>query len=936
MDRYIAVWIILLIAASLLTILVVQLNQIPRSPVNPGGTATPGTGTTATPVHPGSGGSTPYPAIDTPVYPDIPSPSQQWNISLRGISPADQELARIVSRMIELPVDDPRIAPYIEWIRKTVTLPHDLYPYRNQSSEPYIVVDIHSGVGGREPAPGSTVLTGYAILPYGVGVVLTFYRDQDNVVNAVVHGTIVNETAFYEFYLKAAAYLTAVNSPYWDEVWYQFSVAYRELSPYDSDCVRAYKAANYSVFWFLWRASIPGGYIRVGDSWLPLRVHLVMEMPMIGAVVPQLCTSIYYIRYPDRVGLPSDSAFHFLATFGYQQVFFHLMHPVFAIASRLIGAEPTHLARSIVYDGIESARSDVTPLSIRLSGSMHCESATAVANLLMSAMGYPMIDVGIRVGEKHAISGILRLSSLGEQGAVSLAGHRGWYRLSEKDVFTTMKDLDFDGVDDSFDVFVDTSMLPIETIQKAIDDTTDVGVYSVCLPGLCFYPGLNKYRDQYIKSLHDYLTIQLFPALLGIPDYLMKLPDWLKTPALIRYQPIVEKYTRMLLTNYSLIDRSIGFAERSFSRCRDFFYDEETGAFGYRPTGMPVDNRSYHLYPRVLRNCTAMARVLLRLKGVGPGDLAPPSSPGVRALMGAADALYVDTVDPDNMVYLEEYAEYWRRLHRQRELEELRRRVVVQLKPVFVEEDIYYECLFYCGRMYLGRVRYLKGYNGSTVFNGYPVYVDVVVSGRRLNAVIYEVTIKVRHPETGIEYTALHLPVTIDKGLNGTVFNVRFPFEFSVLVLVDDVSPVVDAGEIVVSESDLYVHYVDTITVYDGSTGQLVHLNDVMYYIVNEVVYKRLEDAVIVVRGVFRSWYAWLEVLIYGSRFYYIDTVEASLQFPDGRRVRLEPVVDSRAAYVTIVLPVESLLTGGLHGAVIQMRIPSINLTVTVRIPRYP
>ncbi|MEM1606019.1 MAG: hypothetical protein QXW41_07250 [Fervidicoccaceae archaeon] len=571
-----------------------------------------------------------------PVFQPVIHVEPSWERTYPVLKSLDQLLIRdplmseVWRKLPEFDAGDPRVSPYLEWVARVVEMPSDLYPYRNETSEPYILIDIDYPDGGLRPAGNTKVKLGYARLPLGFGVIITAYQDEKGEVNVVVHGTVLNETEFYRFYTRViplvAEFDYGATSP---ELLARVIAELEEKGepvPY-----------NFTVYWVLWRATLhtwfPG---ELGDGY-PGRVHILIEMPLVafGTNKPHPFSDPgIYIFHPERLGLPENTYFIVFSTNGFEQFYFHLAHPVFAVASKLTGSEPLHIASETIFYGVipeprGASPQLMSPLHVKIAGRKWCQPSTAVALVLASAMGYPMYE---HCTGAHAIAMRWHPSLLGESGPLNLSD------IVDPPSFVSIRDLDFDGAPDTASVFLDTANYPLEVIVDEMRKGYSRVEY-VCIPGFCYMPvatgGVGRTED----SIH-LLTI---PAYVGVPQYLLGLPDWLKTPAFTVYQVLTEKYLREVLGD-RMRESAFGVLYTAIQHYYLMVIDESTGRI--YETYYPPPYNAYG----VLHGLEISERVTLLVLtyfGITAEDFKPPSRVFFDPVAERVEPVYEDTRPPD-------------------------------------------------------------------------------------------------------------------------------------------------------------------------------------------------------------------------------------------------------------------------------------------------
>lgn len=119
------------------------------------------------------------------------------------------------------------------------------------------------------------------------------------------------------------------------------------------------------------------------------------------------------------------------------------------------------------------------------------------------------------------------------------------------------------------------------------------------------------------------------------------MPDWLKTPALIRYQWITERWVESALRNYTLY---VMFEDRKSSSIYGYAYDEESDSL------VPAEG-----WMIVHIAAEPVVRLVLSEKGLGPELFKSPLANSTRSVLGAIKLLYEKTRTPDTRRYVLEY-----------------------------------------------------------------------------------------------------------------------------------------------------------------------------------------------------------------------------------------------------------------------------------------
>ena len=419
----------------------------------------------------------------------------------------DEITRELWSRMTEFSASDPRIEPYVEWLRKAMApeprgalnVSRDYWWFDDGH---YTSVDADKavrwiGVGAIPyekcwgdgcalcwgdpsynyyvngtllfstylsdrcmipPPRDSVVRVGLVKLPFGAGLVVSVYQT-GKVLTVVVHGTIVNETEWRELLARL----------------FPFS--------WDSDVVGVH-----SVGWVLWRALITPRDTRllVNGSAIPVRnVVVLLEMP------------VYTLSF--TVGSYIADARWLWVEPVYWDV---VAHPALALATRL-AAPPNTDIRSLY----EEMAIDLTR-RIVLTGVRHPGWWTPVGTLtpfLLREKGYGIC------GEQSWSTSLFASNALGAHVAYVVVnytplGHAISFLLhGVPDVWNNI-DVDGDGEPDD-KVIVDTANLDLDFVAKNIKEV----VYGIPLLGI-------NPANRYIYLLS------------GAVDSVLGLPEWLKAP----------------------------------------------------------------------------------------------------------------------------------------------------------------------------------------------------------------------------------------------------------------------------------------------------------------------------------------------------------------------------------------------------------------------
>ncbi|MEM4826627.1 MAG: hypothetical protein QXK07_01110 [Desulfurococcaceae archaeon] len=618
--------------------------------------------------------------------------------SLGVLEPADPLIREIWAQLAEYRVDDPRIKPYMDWLTWAMTEPSwaESYPFRDDSTGPYIVINAGPGlwryytyppeIEDVKPASNTSVRVGYVKLAYGMGAVITAYQSESGRVNVVVHGTILNETELYRFYLKATGLtglldlnsdlnpITAIGYLYAKSPESRFTSPTGEPlceSTLKESCEYV-ENLKVSVQWVLWRISVDGpcfieettppGQEPPPPWWQPrylfCRVHVLLEAPVVVGIVPLPWALDYYdIRpeHPGRIGVPDGHALVVMPPYGFETFYWQVAHPVFAIATRISNSNLLNVANRGIFMGVDyRGGGDITPLNVRLWGGGVCKTWSSLSALMATTLGYPTVYLSVPY---HAISTLVMLSSLGEHGELDLGEVSD--RPAGIQFCRSIKDIDMDGAPDSLTVFVNINDYdyPVDAIRNFMRNGHSCMRY-LCLPGLCYMPKTWPLEGLKVEST---ITLMLIPALLGIPEYLLGLPEWLKTPAFTRYQFLTERYlydfVAKIPEDEELFNRFLGVVYYQYMWTYMFYeLDEETGEVRISFTGAVPDPLEPFIH--ALRKGERYTEFTLRFFNITLADFAPPSATTVRTVLNHLVLLYENTETPTATWLLEKIDNY--------------------------------------------------------------------------------------------------------------------------------------------------------------------------------------------------------------------------------------------------------------------------------------
>ncbi len=639
----------------------------------------------------------------TPVPP--PTPVQEETgprilESLGVLEPADPLIREIWSQLMEYRVDDPRIKPYMDWLTWAMSELSwaERYPFRADSTGSYIVINAGPGpwsyytyppgIEEVKPAFNTSVRIGYVKLGYGMGAVITAYQSETGMVNVVIHGTVLNEAELYRFYLKATG-LTGVldyNDPLNPITVPIYLYAKSPESRFTSltgeplcestlkEFCEYVENLRVSVYWVLWRISVDGPCFKEETSppeheptppwWQPsylyCRVHVLLEEPVVVGLVPWPWARTYYNilpKHPEKIGV-GDYALVVMPPHGFETFYWQVAHPVFALAARFSNNDLLGVARAGIFIGVDyRGRGGISPFNVRLWAGGVCTAWSAVSALVATSLGYPSVYLSVPY---HAISMLPRFSSLSEQGELDLSEVSD-VPADEIEFCRSIKDIDMDGAPDYLSVLVNINEYdyPVDAIRKFMRRGLSCMRY-FCIPGLCYIQ--RTHPIEYLK-VEDTITLMLIPALLGIPEYLLGLPEWLKTPAFTRYQFLTERYlydfAAKIPEDEELFNRFLGFVyERYMYTYMRFELDEETGEARLTPPLAPPHPLEPFIH--ALRKGERYTEFTLRFFNITVVDFAPPSATTVRTVLDHLVLLYENTETPTATWLLEKIDNYAR------------------------------------------------------------------------------------------------------------------------------------------------------------------------------------------------------------------------------------------------------------------------------------
>lgn len=580
-----------------------------------------------------------------PTYPITP-PSQSTVLeSLNGTIHNGREHATwIWSNLRDYKLQDPQVASYVEWLMSVLNRGFNKMPHRHGD---YIMVD---SVGYRyrqgllRVDADRVVRMGFIRLPFGYGIIITGYQDNGGQISIAIHGTVVNETEFMELVVRSLSYPVTRQPFYLDHV----QLCVEPTTP--EKCAKSFfvwqkdkdQRLRIRVQWFLWRTKLMGtGLLESNGVRIPIReVNVLLEMPVL--IAEYLMNNTDYppdILTKTALGPEVRELFGGRKSITYstslELLYLILSHAAFGLASNFSAVTPGEaeaMTTSLLtfnrnYGGF------MTPLQSRLAGRAVCAGFSTSVSTMASILGYPMVVVWLDspssyLPEDHVVGAFLRLSSLGERGAVPLTGY----------------DLDGDGVDESYDVFVDTASYSYESLIELYK-----GIKFFYPPLL---PALESFETPPVVRFFEFTTL----GLTGVPQVVLGLPDWLKTPALIKYQWFTEMWLQKALEDYIktvYITRYVTYAVFNYT------YDPETDSL------TPTSNETYYLFGILAEGVLVVEpamRAVLRDKGIGPEAFTPPSATPVRGMLEKLPVIYEKTGVPETRSYVFKSYEYMKSL----------------------------------------------------------------------------------------------------------------------------------------------------------------------------------------------------------------------------------------------------------------------------------
>lgn len=864
-----------------------------------------------------------YPILDT------------LNYTLVG---AREHAPLIWGMMSEHRRSDPRVAGYLEWLEHVLSPRYRGLPFK---LDDYIVIDtpVAFDIRGRDyralqaelPANNTVVRMGYARLPFGYGVIVTAYQDSSGYLNMVVHGTVVDEEEFMELVYRVLSYPLFTEDRDFVPIKIQDCLmpAERERC---SDNVRGYDYRfKLRVYWVLWRITLAGkGYLEVNETLrIPIAyVYVLIEMPLLGV---------------DREGVSSDKVYAGTAgtmlpfnrlivdQFGYaflmvhlslEPAYFSLSHPVFGIASNFAYVHENVGWLMAAY-GVSYMRPHYgfrTVLYARVYGYAVCEGASSSTALAVSTLGYPAASV---TDWRHDIGVRLMLSSLNESGLIQLE-----------------VDVDGDGVNDSYDVIIDTAEYPREVLRR--DFTREFALF--CAPLICKGSYYRADMGANMGRMWNYSSLAI--ALYGTPQAVLGLPEWMKTPALVRYQFLTEELIRRSLSDLTLYQQMV---EKRYLIIRGYYYDPEADEL------VPAPDPSYYFMAELDIDYLLLAepafRAILRDKGVTPGLFTPPSASAVEGLLGYVSLLHEDRRVPQTRGYV---LEAFKKLDEMRSSERRAARLArlllwrvyvppppppaeppVEL-PVFLSA-VYRERWVSLGEGWVEPVRHFDYWEGRVRLDRWG---DSVVRLYRLTGDTYRLEVYPVSWLWMLPWYQLSPLYAVDfDGLpaNGTRVELEAERPKVALIVYYEPAEHPSLGAVEVREEHLTLYA--ELEVWMPGEGYV----PARFYAVNatrvrntEGLVERRGGTVIIVFGVVGTTRAALVVEVNGLPTLTTYTARAELTFPNGTTIQLPVVTDFNPpypGYLILHLTTDGVLQARLSGSTITMTVQELNLTVTVKIP---
>ncbi len=436
------------------------------------------------------------------------------------------------ARMRDYNASDPAVKPYIEWLRNA--LAPDPGKALNVPWYPrYRYWWFNDRRGWKVPVPDtdSLVRIGLVRLPFGAGLVVTAYQSRDGL-TIVVHGTIINETGWRELLTRTIAFAEYPSPTLFGwGTWYGSHKYYYvgDYSPVPGVNVKV----RYVNYWVLWRAMLEGrgSYLDIGNATVPIkRVVVLIEMPVhveiasYNGETKYLWTALAEPVYWSVIGEPALA------------LGIRLAYPPTTDTWKLYKTLTVSLTKAVVTtDTHHSAlpgpvgefqptaiepELDETPILLRALKEGVCQGYTTATTLFASnALGAVTVAISV---PGHYLSGLVLPSRI--------------YGTPPNTIIVPF-DVDGDGRNDSSVKIVDTAGYSIRYIEEKMDK----GTYLV--------PPF-MWRTVNMEKLRYALYW------VGVPQAIMGLPGWLKTPwlddlmSMVNYTGIVEEARRVFAENY--------------------------------------------------------------------------------------------------------------------------------------------------------------------------------------------------------------------------------------------------------------------------------------------------------------------------------------------------------------------------------------------------
>ncbi|MCE4614235.1 MAG: hypothetical protein F7B60_01710 [Desulfurococcales archaeon] len=431
----------------------------------------------------------------------------------------DQMTNNLWAKMKDFNSSDPSIKSYIKWIRWVMLTPGTALatkPYHIQQCLYYTSGYWHNPTYKKSPEPptlNQTVRLGVIRLPYGIGVIVTAYRYGDHI-NIVLHGTIVNSTAWENTIAMILTY------------WYSQLEGANEIA---RDLALNYRPTSKWVMWRMAFTSYNTSIETKGDRLQIHNIYVFLEMP----------------AYFKNTNYTTSNYFYHI-----EEVYWDLMEPIFALAYHFIIPEtitpqeyysrnyrvdntvlntvhpqflPNEIVRANTTYGGPASAPQYTPFTINYAGEGVCNhfsraSSLFATNALASYSAYMVIN-----DLDHSISLLIFPSS-----KIKSNNHLN--------LVNAKVDVDQDGVNDSAVVIDDVIDLQAAGIDW--DNTTETDIE----------PPL-QYTDPYSDPLNGWMLY----FYMGIPQSLTSLPRILQAPWLPLFKPLIKQRMTIALNNFTII-----------------------------------------------------------------------------------------------------------------------------------------------------------------------------------------------------------------------------------------------------------------------------------------------------------------------------------------------------------------------------------------------